>query len=434
MKTILEDISPVKKKLVIEIEAKEVEKKIDKVCRDFGKRAKIKGFRPGKIPRRVVENYFGKQILEETTNSLVKETLPNAVEETKIIPLNIPVVENEVLKLGENYKYSAVMEVRPEFEVKDYLGIKLEKEKFSVTEEDVDAQLKEIREANAKLNPIDEERGIKEGDYVIIDYEGFDTKGPIKGVKETSFSLIVGKNRFYPGIENALIGLKKGDIADIKVDFDDSYFHSGLAGKNVNFKIEIVDLKEVELPELNNEFIANLGDDIDGLDNLKEKVREGLILREEKRIDKGLKEDLLKKVSDSVDFELPECLVDSEVDIATNNVKQNLMRSGTDFEKSGLDEAKLRDEFRPASEKKVKDSLILVKIAKQNNLEINEQEMDEGFEELSKNMGQDPQLLRKYYEANNIIETFRQTLLREKTLNYLVENAKVTEIDAESES
>jgi len=202
MKTTIEDISTVKKKLSVEIEVEEVDKRVNEAYRKFGKKAKIKGFRPGKAPRKMLERYFGEEILEDVTNSLIKDTLLRAVEETKIFPLNSPVVENKVLKAGQNYKYSALMEVKPEFELKDYLGIKVEKEKCVVSDKDLDRHLEKIRESYGNLRSISEDRGIKEGDYAIIDYEGFDGDKAIEGIKAENFSLKIGNNQFYPGVED----------------------------------------------------------------------------------------------------------------------------------------------------------------------------------------------------------------------------------------
>jgi len=431
MKTILEDVSPVKKKLVVEIDAEEVDKKIDAAYKKFGKKAKIKGFRPGKVPRRVLENYYGEQVLEDVTKTLINETLPKAMEESETFPLGMPVVENEVLKKGQNYKYSAVMEVRPEFELKDYKGLEVKKEICSVTKEDVEARLKEIREASGSLVTVDEDRGIKEDDLAIIDYEGFDGDTPIEEVKSQNFSLKIGSKQFYPGIEDALIGSKKGDAIEIDVDFEEDYFHSKLAGKSVKFKIKVVDIKEVELPELDDDFAKNLGGDFKGLDDLTEKIEESLQKSEEKRIDQELKERLLKKVSDSVDFDLPECLVVPEINGAAENIKQNLARSGADLEKSGFDETKLKEELRPASEQRVKGMLILSEIAKENDLNVSEEDLSEGFKTMAESMGQSAQVLRQYHEGNNLIDSFRQSLLKEKALNYLVESAKVNEVNAD---
>jgi trigger factor len=430
MKTTVEDLSSVKKKLVIEVEAEDVEKRLDKSFRDYGKKAKIKGFRPGKIPRNILENYFGKQIFSEVTESLIKETLPKGLEETKLLPLNIPIIEHEVLKRGMNYHYTAIMEIRPEFQLGEYKGIEVEKETYTVTDQDVSNQLEEIRSAHATLHPIAEGRGIREGDYVVLHYEGFDDNGSIEGIKAQDFSLIIGNKKFFPGVEDALVGLKKGESPTIPVEFDKDYFHSKLAGKKVSFKIHIVDIKEVQLPELNDDFFKQLGEGVKSLDDLNQKIKEELTSREEKRVDKELKERLIEKIAKDVEFELPESLVEAEINSGIESVKQNLIRTGSDLEKSGLDEKKIREEFRPISEKKIKDILILDEIAKQNDLTVSEQDIEEGFKEMSKIMGYDPMTLRKYHETNNMIGSYRQALLKEKALNYLVENATVIEMNA----
>jgi trigger factor len=431
MKTSIEDISSVKKRLMIEIEAEEVDKKVDAAYKRYGKTAKIKGFRPGKVPKKILERYFGDQVLEDVTNSLIKETLPEALEETKVYPLNMPAVENEILKIGQNYKYSALFEVRPEFDLKNYLGVKIEKEKYVTKGEDVDRQLEEIREARGNLTPLEEDRGIKDGDVAIIDYEGFDKGEPVGDVKAENYSLTIGKKQFFPGVEEALIGLKKGDKTEITVDFEENYFHSKLAGKSILIKVNVMDIKRIELPELNDEFAKDLGIEVEGLDQLKEKIREELASGEEKRIEEELKDRLVGKISESVDFDLPESLVDAEINASLENVKQNLMRAGSSFEKSGMDEVKLREEIRPAAEKRIKGMLILGEIARKENLKVDEKDVEDSLKDMSEGMGADSETLRKYYEANNLMDSLRQSLLKEKTLKYLVENAKVSEVAAE---
>lgn len=428
MKTQVEEISQVKKKLLIEIDANEIDARINKAFKDLGKRAKIKGFRPGKIPLKILERYYGEQLLGDVTSSLIRETLPEAFEEARIYPLNMPIIENEILKKGQNYKYTALMEVRPEFELKDYLGAEIEKEKCVVSDEDVEKQIEEIREAHGNLKSIAEERGIKEGDYAIIDYEGFDKDLPVEDVKSENYPLKIGGDRFYPGFDKALLGAKKGDKTEVKIDFEDDYFNSRLAGKSILFRVNITDIKEMDLPELNNEFVKGLGAEFENMDQLKDKIRETLKAKEEKRIDTQVKDHLMEKVADSIEFELPESLVQSEINASLDNIRQNLIRAGSSIEKAGLDETKMREEIKPTAEKNVKWALILGEIAKQNNFDIGNEEISEGFKKIAGNSGTDPDTIRKYYEANNLMDAFRQTLLKEKTLNYLVENANVVEV------
>ena len=429
MRTSLEDISSVKKKLSVEIESREVNDRLDKAYKEVGKKAKIPGFRPGKVPRKLLERHIGSQVAEDVTRELINETLPKALEEAKTFPLGAPFLEKEALKQGQNFKYSAVMEVRPQFELKNYIGLEVEKEKYSVTEQDIQDQLTQIRDAHGTLTSIDLNRPLQKNDHVVLDYQGFEDGQPLEGIQSSNFLLKLGSKRFHPKFEEALIGLKKEEEAEIRVEFEDSYPHTKLAGKTVNFKVKIVDIKEMQLPELNDEFAKNLSADFKSLKDLKKKVEETIIAQEEKRIDSELKQNLLKKISDSVEFEIPQSLVESEIDQAVENVKQNLIRSGSNLEKAGLSEERLRKDFKPASEKRVKDLLILGQLAEKEKITVNEEDLTNGLKELAESTGQNTETLRKYYQARNLMGALEEKLLEEKTLNYLVKNAKIPHSD-----
>lgn len=430
MKTTVEDISSVKKKILVEIDAESVDKKINEAYKRVGKSARIKGFRPRKIPLKILERYYGQQVMEEVTNSLIQESLPQAIQETETYPLNMPVIENEaLLEKGQDYKYAAVMEVRPQFELKDYLGMEVEKEKCVVEEKDVDNQIESILKSQGTLKSIEEDREIAKGDYAIINYEGFDGEEAVADLKGESFSLAVEEGNFYPGFIDELIGEKKGSKKEFTIDFKEDYINSRLAGKAIGFKVEITDIKEMVLPELNEEFVKGLGLEFDNVDQLREKIKEDLTAREEKRLDNKVKGDLLEKIAENVEFELPESLVEGEIDNSMENMRQSLLQSGANFETLGLDQEKMRTDLKPAAEKNVKGALILGEIARLNDLDIDEKEIQEGFEDMAREAGYPAETIRKYYESNNLLDTFRQTLLKEKTLNYLVENASVKEVE-----
>jgi len=432
METTLEDISPVKKKLLIEIDSKEVDKKLNQAYGEIRKTAKIPGFRPGKVPRKILETYFGSQVIDDVTRGLISESFPKAVDEVKTFPLGQPILEKEALKQGQDFNYSAIIEVRPEFEVKDYLGVDVEKELFSISEEDVKKRLEEIREANGKMASIEEERQIRDGDFVIVDYEGFEDSQLVEDVKSSNLLVKVGKNDFHPKFDEALIGLKKEDETEVDIDFEENFYHTKLAGKSVNFKIKIVDIKELVLPELNDEFASNFGADLKDLDSLKNELKNAITSQEEKRIDNELKQRLLEKISEGIDFELPEVLVDAEIDFSARRLNDNLERSGSSLEKAGISEAGLKKEFRPASEKRVREMLILDRIAKQDEIDINDDDLEEGYGKLAESMGQDVETVKKYYEARGQVDALKEELLKEKTLNYLVNHANISEVERDS--
>jgi len=430
MKASIEQITPVKKRLTVEVEAEEVNRKIEEAYRELKKRAKVAGFRPGKAPRNILQRYYGEQVTQEVKRGLMSETLPQALEETKAFPVAMPLIENESLKEGEGYTFVALMEVRPEFELKDYMGLEMEREIVSVSDEAVNSQIEEIRRINSRLKPLEEARGIRNDDCAVLEYEAFEGDKPIEGMKAQNFLVRVGSNQFHPEFEKGLLGLKAGESAEITVDFLPEQGNAKLAGKKVTFKVKVTDVKLMEVPELNDEFAKNLGADFNDLEALKKRIREEIKTREEKRADRELKKRLLDKIGESVTFDLPESLVESEMKYAIETVKQNLIRMGSNLEKSGFTEEKVREDFRAASEKRVKDLLLLGEIARQNDLSLSELEVDEGFADLAKGIGQDPKVVRQYYEAKGLLEGFRDRLLEEKTLNYLVEGAKIRDVEA----
>jgi trigger factor len=321
------------------------------------------------------------------------------------------------------------MEIRPEFELKDYLGMEVEKEKCVVEEKDVENQIESILKSQGSLQSIEEDREVAKGDYAIINYEGFDGEEAVTDLKADNFSLAVEEDNFYPGFADELIGEKKGSKKEFTIDFKEDYINSNLAGKAINFKVEITDIKEMVLPELNEEFVKGLGLEFDNVDQFREKIKEDLTAREEKRLDNQVKSDLLEKIAESVEFELPESLVEAEMDNSMENMRQSLLRSGANFESLGLDQEKMRNDLKPAAEKNVKGALILGEIARLKDLDVDEKEIQEGFEDMAREAGYPVETVRNYYESNNLLDTFRQTLIKEKTLNYLVENATVKEVE-----
>ncbi len=433
METSIEEIGQAKRRLNVEIEAEEVAKKLDQTYKELSKRAKIKGFRPGKAPRQVLEQYYGKQILNDVKSDLIKESFSKVIEETELLPLGSPAIEDEAIRPGESFKYSIVMEVRPEFELKDYMGISVEKEILNISEDDVDKKLEEIKEAHAQLISINEERGIKEGDYVVIDYVGFWKDKPLREINGKGFTVLVGSNNFYPEVESGIVGLRKDDTKDIEIDFNQDFGDRRLAGKTVTFRIQVEDIKKKEPPELNDDFARSLGNDFKSLADLRERVKKDITLQGERRIDREIKDRLLKKITVEVDFELPQVMVEREIERSIATIKQNLIRSGTRFESAGISEEKMRQDLRTAAEENVKEELVLGKIADMEDIRLEDSDIRDGFQELAAQTGNDPAALQQYYEKHNLVDSFGNQLLVEKILNHLVQGAKITEVQEVSE-
>ena len=430
MKASLEDISQVKKKLSVEIDAKEVNRKLNSAYGKIRKTTKIPGFRPGKVPRKILESYFGSQVEADVTSELVNESFPGAVNETKAFPLGQPELEKGPVKLDEKFVYSATMEVRPEFEVKDYLGLEAEKELVSIGEDEVQKRIEQIRVGNGKLESLEEPRPIQDGDLAVINYQGFENDQPLEEMKNENFSLNVGKSEIDPKFDEALIGLNIDDKKEIVVDFAEDYANVNLKGKTIRFEVSIVDIKERNLPELDDAFAKSLGADFEDLNGLKEAIKKDVVIQAKNRVEQDLKRKLLAKISEGTTFEVPQVLIDAEVEFSIKNLQSNFERSGSSFEKAGISPEMLKKQFTPSSESRVRERLILRQIARQDEITLSDDDFTEGLKNLAQRMGQDVETVKKYYEARGEVDIIKEQMIEQKTLNYLVENAKIKEAAA----
>ncbi len=431
MKTNLEEISTVKKKVVVEIESSEVDKKLNQSYAAVGKKAKIPGFRPGKIPRKILESYFGSQVMDDVTRELISESFPEAINEVNMFPLGQPVLEKDILTPGQDFKYSAVIEVRPQFEVQNYSGVEVQKEKWSLEEKQVEEELGRIRESNGKFNPV-EGRPAKEGDSAVLEYEELLDGNPVEGTKSSNQMMLIGRNEFHAAFDEALVGLNKGDETQVEIDFAENHPNGKWAGKKVTFKIQLSDIKELELPELDDEFAQKLGPDFKTVDILKEEIRKSLTAREEKRIDSQLKDRLLDKIAEGLDIEIPQIMIDLETDASLERFQMNLRGTGGTLESIGISEEKLKENFEPMSRKRVKEMLMLAQIAKQEKMTLTDEDMDQGFKEIGESMGQDSETVKKFYEAKGLMDSLKDQFLEEKVLRYLVENGNISEVEKEA--
>jgi trigger factor len=428
MQTHVEEISQVKRRITVEIEAEKVGLRYDQALRELSKRAKIKGFRPGKTPRRIIEQYYGSQISNEVKGDLIRESFSEAIEESGLTPLDSPSIEDGALRHGEPFTYTIEMDVRPVFELKDYMGIPVEKEIAEISEDRVEERLEELREIHAQLVSVDEGRGVQEGDYAVIDYTGLLNGKPLRDMTGSDFMVLVGSRHFYPDLETGIVGMKKDQEKEIEVNFNADLADKRLAGRSVVFKVKIKDIKKKDLPELNDEFAKSLGDEFPSLSLLRDRVKEELVLQEENRVEREARSRLLKKIAGTVDFELPLSLVEREINRSVASIKQSILHSGSRLDTAGISEEAMRDELRPIAENTVKEDLVLDTIAEIENITVEEQDIRDGFQRLAGQTGKDPAALDRFYETNDLMDSFRNQLLKEKALNHLMQGAKITKV------
>jgi trigger factor len=424
MKTNVEEISSIKKKVFIEIPEDQVNKEVESLYKDLGKKAKIKGFRPGKVPRNILERYFKDYVKGEVIQKLIQDTYPQALSETDLQPVSPPVIDPGEFEGGKPFQYSAVIEVKPDIKLEGYTGLKIEGKKEEVKDEEVEERLKALQNLHANLKTISEARPIQAGDYVIIDYEASMGGKPLEGGKAIDFTLEVGSGQFIPALEEKLIGLKPEEEREIEVSFPEDYGYQKWAGKTISFHVKIKEIKEKILPPLDDEFAKDLGD-YSSFEELKAKLRGEIEKEKELALERRLKDQLVDQLLEANPFEVPESLVEEQAKAMVSDTKLKLAAQGVVLKNLGVAEEKLQEDYKTTAQKQVKTFVILDKIASQEGIAVTDEEADDRLKEMSERMHQTFDVVKRYYEKNGLLPEVKAGIIRDKILNFLLEKANV---------
>ncbi|QXE91108.1 trigger factor [Geomonas subterranea] len=429
MQISVESVNSIKKKLNFEIPAEKVSAEVDKAYAEIRKHAAIKGFRKGKVPMSLIEKHYGEKMADDVVKSLVSDTYFQAVTEKGLNPVSYPVIESEMLQKGQPFKYSATIEVFPEVELKEYLGLEVQKEKLELDPAAVDARLKEMQERMAQLAPAPEGRAAAMGDFVTFDFEGSIDGVPFDGGAAEDFQLEIGSGRFIPGFEDQLVGMTVGTNSTIKVTFPENYGSAELAGKPADFEITVKEIKIKELPELNDDFAKEFGEEFETLDLLKAKLAEINQAQEESRINHDLRENVFKALIEKNPVEVPEALVDRQVTMMLENTKQRLASQRMSLEMMGMTDDSYKAQFRDAARDQVKGSVIVDAVAEKESVVVTEEEFEGQIAQISAQTGQPLEKVAQMYKTNERAKDSLMAQMREdKAVQFIIERAKVTEV------
>jgi trigger factor len=425
MKANVEEISSIKKKVSIEISEDQVNKEVESFYKDLGKKAKIKGFRPGKVPRDILERYFKDYVKAEVIQKLIEETYPQALSETDLHPVSPPVIDPGGFEDGKPFQYSAMIEVKPDIQLEEYTGLKIEGKKEEVKDEEVEERLKALQNLHANLKTISEARPIQTGDYVIVDYEARLGGKPLEGGKAIDFTVEVGSGQFIPAFEEKLIGLKPEEEKEIEVSFPEDYGYQKWAGKTISFHVKIKEIKEKILPPLDDEFAKDLGD-YASFEELKAKLKGEIEKEKELALERRLKDQVVDQLLETNPFEVPESLVEEQAKAMVSDTKLRLAAQGMVLKNLGVSEEKLQEDYKAMAQKQVRTFLILEKIAGQEGIAVTDEEADDRLREMSERMHQKFDVVKRYYEKNGLLPEVKAGIIRDKILNFLLEKATIS--------
>ena len=412
-------------KIDFEIEAEKFENAIQTVFNKNAKYFNIPGFRKGKAPFHIVEKQYGVQIFyEDAFNELVPEIYEQALKENNIEAVSKPEIEISQMEKGKDLKFSATVQTKPEVKLGKYKGIEIKKVEYNVSENDIEHELEHMAEHNSRLVTVND-RPVKEQDVVVIDFEGFVDGKPFDGGKAENHELTIGSKTFIPGFEEQIIGMKIDEEKDINVKFPDEYFSKDLAGKDATFKVKLHEIKVKELPKIDDEFAKDTSE-FDTLSDLKNNIKERLEKQNKEREKSETENAAVDVLCENTEIDIPSGMIETEIDNAVEEVRGRLSYQGMKLEDYLKIINKTMDEFRKEYEEQAKKSvkvrLIIEAISKDADIKVDEKEIEDKIKEMAEKYGRkEDELLNN----ENLKKYLKENLKAEKTVDYVVKNAKL---------
>ena len=413
-------------KLTVEVPAEEVEKALQAAYMKEKNKISIPGFRKGKVPRAMIEKMYGAAVFyEEAANILIQDNYAAAMEESKEDIVSRPTIDVVQIEAGKPFIFTAEVAVRPEVTLGKYKGVQVTKIETTVADEEVEAALEKEQQKNSRTVTVTD-RPAANGDTAVIDFEGFVDGVAFEGGKGENHPLEIGSHSFIDTFEDQLVGHNTGDEVEVNVTFPEKYQAADLAGKPAVFKVKINEIKTKELPELNDEFASEVSE-FDTLAEYKEDLRKHLEVEKENEAKRTKEDEALKKIIDKSTMELPEAMIDTQCENMINEFAQRIAQSGLSMEQymqfSGMTIDGLKEQVRPEAETRIKSSLVLEQIAKDENIEVSEDEINAEIEKMAAQYGMEADKLKEYLgDAEK--ESIKRDLAVTKAVDLIMENVK----------
>ncbi|MFN7133030.1 MAG: trigger factor [Myxococcales bacterium] len=423
-KVSVEEVSPIERRIKVEVEPEKVDQQLDLAYRMISHRVRIPGFRPGKVPRRILESRFKDQVEGDVIQRVVEDSYREAVIQHQIVPVSAPRVTNDGLKKGEPFRFQAQVEVKPKVEPKDYEGLELKKPKVQITDEQVDAEIERMRQSLAELEPV-EGRAAQLGDFAIVDYEGTIEGKPFPGSKREGATVEIAAGELVDGNIAAIEGMNVGDEKTLEYAFPKDYRMEEVAGKVATFKLQLKALKSKRVPPLDDELAKDVGAG-QTLQELKDRVRKELTDRETEKVEKEFRDQLLSKLVEKNPFEVPKAMVERAIDMMLEGALERFTRQGIDVSRMGLDFDRLREDLRERAVMEVKGALLLEAISEKEKVEATDDDVEKRMKEISERVNTPLEKVRSYLSGEER-KTLVSRLREEKTIEFLTSKAKISE-------
>ncbi|MGE5218297.1 MAG: trigger factor [Chloroflexota bacterium] len=428
MKIDIDELSPVQRKVRVELPVETVSREFSRAYKNLGQRVRVKGFRTGKIPKNVLQGIYGDEVKGDVRSHLVEESLSEVIREKGLQIVSRPEVEADDFSENGAFSFSAVFEIKPEIVVNDYLGIQVERVKLSISDEQAEDALRRLQEGHAHLEPVAERDTVQKGDFVTLDFEGAIGGKPFAGGKGENYALEVGAGHALAQFEEAVVGLKIGERQNVRVDYPENYPNKEIAGKTVEFSLIVREIKQKVLPPLDDEFAKDHGE-CASLNELKERIRERLADELKRYQDEELKEKIVSQLIDAHSFTTPPSMVERQTRYLMERYQTQAQTQGgvQGGDAPPMEEARKTLEARAM--RQVQATLLVERIAQLEKIEISDKEIQERIDHLARAAGDRAKTVREIYSRPDARDDLRAQMAFDRTVTFLLERATIKDVD-----
>ena len=423
MKVDVVDVDRVTKKIEVEVPADKITEITENIYGELKRQAKIKGFRPGKIPKSILTTYYKDYIEDELKRRVIEGTMSEVLSEANVKPVTEPIAD--FVEDGDRFVYTLLCEVFPDIEISSYKGVEVEVDAIRVTDDDIDKRIEQMKELYAEMIPREADSGARKGDFIIVKYKGYLDGRPMKDVYSEAYPLELGTSQLMPEFESAIYDMKKGEIKNVDVAFPDDYQHKDIAGKTLLFEIEIKDIREKRLPDLNDDFAKDVN--FENVEKMKESLKAEIEKEKLNSRKQFISNKIMEMLTSNIDIQVPKRLLAKHTEAMLEEAKTRFNTEHFTEEDLKAFQGNIRADFEKKAAERIKSDIILARIAEIEGIKLEDDDVHNRMKKIAEETKRPFDEVKGIYEKYDFIEGMKISIVQQKTMDFLMENANIKE-------
>jgi len=423
MKVDVVDVDRVTKKIEVEVPADKITEITENIYGELKRQAKIKGFRPGKIPKSILTTYYKDYIEDELKRRVIEGTMSEVLSEANVKPVTEPIAD--FVEDGDRFVYTLLCEVFPDIEISSYKGVEVEVDAIRVTDDDIDKRIEQMKELYAEMIPREADSGARKGDFIIVKYKGYLDGRPMKDVYSEAYPLELGTSQLMPEFESAIYDMKKGEIKNVDVAFPDDYQLKDIAGKTLLFEIEIKDIREKRLPDLNDEFAKDVN--FENVEKMKESLKAEIEKEKLNSRKQFISNKIMEMLASNIDIQVPKRLLAKHTEAMLEEAKTRFNTEHFTEEDLKAFQGNIRADFEKKAAERIKSDIILARIAEIEGIKLEDDDVHNRMKKIAEETKRPFDEVKGFYEKYDFIEGMKINIVQQKTMDFLMENANIKE-------